>query len=121
MNQSTLRSKIYEIIFESDTPVGKGFDIILIFSILVSVFVVLLDSIAFYNERFGQLLYSLEWFFTILFTLEYFLRIYSIKKPVMYIRSFFGVIDLLSIIPTYISVFLPASRYLSVIRRKFVF
>ena len=116
MNQSTLRSKIYEIIFESDTPAGKGFDLILIFSILLSVFVVLLDSIAFYNERFGQLLYFLEWFFTILFTLEYFLRIYSIRKPVMYIRSFFGVIDFLSIIPTYISVFLPASRYLSVIR-----
>ena len=116
MNNIRLKNKLYKIIFESDTPAGKGFDLLLIASILLSVIVVLLDSVEYYNNLYGEALYVMEWFFTLLFTIEYFLRIYCIGKPVMYIRSFFGVIDLLSIIPTYISVFLPASRYLSVIR-----
>ena len=109
MNNTGLKNKLYDIIFESDTPAGKGFDLLLIVSILLSVIVVLLDSVQYYNIRYGNILYLLEWFFTILFTIEYFFRIYCIGKPVMYIRSFFGVIDFLSIIPTYISVFLPAS------------
>ena len=116
MNNYSLKSKLYEIIFESDTPAGKGFDLLLIISILFSVVVVFFDSVEYYNERFGTLLYILEWFFTILFTMEYFLRIYCIGKPVLYIRSFFGIIDLLAILPTYLSIFVPASRYLSVIR-----
>ena len=116
MNNTSLKNKLYDIIFESDTPAGKGFDLLLIVSILLSVIVVLLDSVQYYNIRYGNILYLLEWFFTILFTIEYFFRIYCIGKPVMYIRSFFGVIDFLSIIPTYTSIFLPASRYLSVIR-----
>ena len=116
MNHPTIKEKIYEIIFESDTSAGKGFDLILIVSILFSVIVVFLDSVEYYNERYGAILYVLEWLFTIIFTVEYFLRIYSIGRPSMYMRSFFGIIDLLSIIPTYISIFLPASRYLSVIR-----
>ena len=116
MNNTKLKNKIYKIIFESDTPAGKGFDLLLIVSILLSVVVVMLDSIHDYSSRFGETLYIMEWFFTLVFTIEYFLRIYCIGKPVMYIRSFFGVIDFLSIIPTYISIFLPASRYLSVIR-----
>ena len=116
MNNTNLKNKLYEIIFESDTPAGKGFDLLLIASILLSVIVVLLDSVQYYNNLYGEALYVMEWFFTLLFTIEYFLRIYCIGKPVMYIRSFFGVIDFLSIIPTYISIFLPASRYLSVIR-----
>ena len=110
------RKKLYDIIFESDTPSGKGFDLLLIISILLSVLVVLFDSVTYYNEKYSAILYTLEWVFTIIFTVEYFLRIYSIGKPIMYIRSFYGVIDLLSILPTYISIFLPASRYLSVIR-----
>ena len=111
-----MRKKIYEIIFESDTPMGKGFDLVLIISILLSVFVVFIDSVQYYNNLYSKELYILEWFFTILFTIEYFLRIYCIRKPLMYVKSFFGVIDLLSIIPTYISLFFPVSRYLSVIR-----
>ena len=78
--------------------------------------VVLIDSVDYYNEKHGGILYLLEWFFTILFTLEYFLRIYFIGKPVMYMRSFFGLVDLVSIIPTYISLVFPASRFLTVIR-----
>ena len=116
MTEKNLKAKLYEIIFESDTPAGKGFDLLLIVSILVSVIVVFLDSVHYYNQRYGEVLYFLEWTFTILFTIEYFLRIYSIGNPVKYIYSFFGIIDLLSIIPTYISIFVPASRYLSVIR-----
>ena len=111
-----MRKKIYEIIFKSDTPMGKGFDIVLIISILLSVFVVFIDSVQYYNNLYSKELYILEWFFTIIFTIEYFLRIYCIRKPLMYVKSFFGIIDLLSIIPTYISVFFPVSRYLSVIR-----
>ena len=116
MNNTKLKNKLYKIIFESDTPAGKGFDLLLIVSILLSVIVVLLDSVQYYNSRYGEVLYVMEWIFTLLFSIEYFLRIYCIGKPVMYIRSFFGIIDFLSIIPTYISIFIPASRYLSVIR-----
>ena len=106
---SALKNKLYKIIFESDTPAGKGFDLLLIVSILLSVVVVLLDSVQYYNNLYGEALYVMEWIFTLLFTIEYFLRIYCIGKSGMYI-------DFLSIIPTYISIFIPASRYLSVIR-----
>ncbi len=116
MNNQTLKDKLYEIIFESDTPAGKRFDVLLIISILLSVIIVLLDSVQFYNNKYGDILYMMEWIFTILFTIEYFLRIYCIKRPYLYTKSFFGIIDLLSILPTYISIILPASRYLSVIR-----
>ena len=116
MTNNSFKNKLYVIIFESDTPAGKGFDLLLIGSILLSVIVVLLDSVQYYNNLYGEILYIMEWFFTLLFTIEYFLRIYCIGKPVLYIKSFFGIIDVLSIIPTYISIFLPASRYLSVIR-----
>ena len=116
MTNNSLKNKLYKIIFESDTPAGKGFDLLLIVSILFSVIVVLLDSVQNYNNLYGKTLYIMEWFFTILFTIEYFIRIYCIGKPILYIKSFYGIIDFLSIIPTYISIFLPASRYLSVIR-----
>ena len=111
-----MKSHLYEIIFESDTPAGKRFDLLLIFSILISVIVVMLDSVESYHQQYNEILYVLEWFFTIIFTIEYFLRIYCIGRPLLYMRSFFGIIDLLSILPTFISIFLPASRYLSVIR-----
>ena len=116
MNNTKLKNKLYEIIFESDTPAGKGFDLLLIVSILLSVIVVFLDSVQYYNNRYGETLYIMEWFFTLLFTIEYFIRIYCIGKPILYIKSFYGVIDFLSIIPTYISIFIPASRYLSIIK-----
>jgi voltage-gated potassium channel len=116
MTEKALKAKLYEIIFESDTPAGKGFDLLLIVSILASVIVVFLDSVQHYNARYGEILYFMEWVFTILFTVEYFFRIYCIGRPVKYMGSFFGIIDLMSILPTYISIFIPASRYLSVIR-----
>ena len=116
MNNQALRNKLYKIIFRSDTPAGKGFDVLLIVSILLSVIVVMLDSVQYYNNKYGDILYIMEWIFTLLFTVEYFLRIYCINRPLIYMRSFFGIIDILSIIPTYISIFFPASRYLSIIR-----
>ncbi|MGE4519745.1 MAG: ion transporter [Desulfobacteraceae bacterium] len=110
------RNRLHEIIFEADTKAGKIFDIILIISITASVLVVMADSVASLNSSFGNYFYAAEWFFTILFTAEYFLRIISVKKPLKYCFSFFGIIDLLAVIPTYISILIPASRYLLVIR-----
>ena len=116
MSDLTFRQKLYDIIFESDTPAGKGFDVLLIVSIMLSVVIVLLDSVTYYNEKYGEILYMMEWFFTILFTMEYCLRVYCIKRPLMYATSFFGIIDLLAILPTFIGIFFPAYRYLSVVR-----
>ncbi len=93
---SSLRQTLYRIIFEADTPAGKWFDIILILSIIISVMVVMLDSVSSINEVYGRLLFSLEWFFTLLFTMEYLLRIFCTRTPVKYATSFFGVIDLLA-------------------------
>ena len=95
MNNQSFKDKLYEIIFESDTPAGKRFDLLLIIGILLSVIIVLLDSVQFYNNKYGNILYLMEWIFTIFFTIEYFLRIYCIKRPALYITSFFGIIDLL--------------------------
>lgn len=114
--KQNLRDKLYEIIFEADTPAGKWFDIILLWAILTSVLVVFLESIAVLRISYGILFYYLEWFFTILFTVEYGLRIFSTRKPLRYIFSFYGVIDLLAILPTYLSLVIAGSQYLLVIR-----
>jgi voltage-gated potassium channel len=107
---------LHEVIFEADTPAGKAFDILLIVSILASVAVVLLDSIGPVRQAHGGLLYGLEWFFTLLFTLEYLLRLICVGRPLKYAVSFFGIVDLLAIVPTYLSLVLPGSQYLLVIR-----
>jgi len=110
------RIRLHEIIFEADTPMGRAFDILLIFSILLSVLAVMLDSIVSVSESYGSLLIAAEWFFTILFTIEYLLRLLCVGRPLKYATSFFGVIDLLSVLPTYLSLLLPGSRYLLVVR-----
>jgi voltage-gated potassium channel len=110
------RAKVHEIIFEADTRAGKLFDVILMISIVISVAVVMLDSIASFRAEYHSLFLYLEYFFTALFTLEYILRIYSIKKPKNYIFSFFGIIDLLSVLPTYLTVLLPGAQSLLIIR-----
>jgi voltage-gated potassium channel len=110
------RMVLHEVIFEADTPVGKGFDIVLIVSILASVTAVMLDSISLVRLQHGRLLYGIEWFFTLLFTLEYLLRLLCVGRPAKYAFSFYGVVDLLAIIPTYLSLALPGSHYLLVIR-----
>lgn len=110
------RNRVHEIIFEADTPAGRWFDILLIASILVSVVVVMLDSVSSLKQQHGEMLVDLEWFFTILFTIEYIFRLISVGRALKYATSFFGIIDLLAILPTYVSILFPASRFLTVIR-----
>ncbi|MBU1340453.1 MAG: ion transporter [Proteobacteria bacterium] len=111
-----MQHRLHEIIFEADTPAGKWFDVILILSILFSVLVVMLDSVAQIKIRYGALLYPLEWGFTLLFTLEYVLRLSCVRRPGRYAISFLGIVDLLAILPTYLSLILPGSQYMIVIR-----
>src|SRR5262249_52147729 len=110
------KTRLHEIIFEAETPAGKAFDIGLILTILLSVLVVMLESIAGIRQQYGPVLAALEWGFTIAFTIEYLLRLYCVGKPLRYASSFYGVVDLLAIIPTYLSVFLLGTQYLLVIR-----
>ena len=105
-----------DVIFEADTPAGKAFDVGLIICILVSVVAVLLDSVAALHAEYGDLLLTIEWFFTILFTVEYALRLWCIEHTARYARSFYGIVDLLGILPTYISIFVADTQYLLVIR-----
>ncbi|MEE9349932.1 MAG: ion transporter [Flavobacteriaceae bacterium] len=112
----TLKEKLHEVIFEADTKAGKLFDIILLIIIILSVIVVMLDSVKSINEKYGELLLMLEWSFTVIFTFEYFLRIYTIGKPLKYIFSFYGIVDLFAILPTYIGLFFPNTRYFAVVR-----
>jgi len=110
------RLRLHEIIFEADTPAGKLFDIALILAIILSVIAVMFDSVAEVREQHGRLLYVTEWFFTLLFTAEYALRIVSLGNPARYILSFYGLVDLIAILPTYLSLLVPGSQYLMVIR-----
>ncbi len=110
------REVLFEIIFEADTPAGKWFDLVLIVAILLSVATVMLDSVSSVRDRYGAWLYAVEWLFTILFTVEYVLRLLCVGKPVRYAVSFFGIVDLLAIVPTYLSLVIFGSRYLAVVR-----
>ena len=110
------RERLFHVIFEADTPAGKWFDIGLILCILASVLAVMLDSVKAISLHYGALLYGLEWFFTALFTIEYLLRLSCTRRPLSYAVSFFGLVDLVSIIPTYLSIILPAGKYFLVIR-----
>ncbi len=96
----SLREKIYRVIFGTDTPAGQYFDIPLIYLILLSVLAIILDSIDAVNSQYGLWLFRLEWLFTILFSLEYLMRIYSSPKPMHYVFSSYGLVDLLSVLPT---------------------
>ena len=113
---SKWRKKLHEIIFEADTSAGKLFDVVLICAIILSVIVVILDSVAIYQEKIGVYLYAAEWVFTVMFSVEYILRLLSVRRPLRYARSFFGVIDILSILPTYFSLFFPGVQYLLSVR-----
>ncbi|MDH5716287.1 MAG: ion transporter [Spirochaetia bacterium] len=110
------RNKIHEIIFEADTKSGRLFDIILFNSIIASVILVSLDSVESIRKNNEELLILLEWFFTILFSIEYILRIISVRKVWPYLFSFYGIIDFLSIVPTYLSLIMPGSQYFLVLR-----
>ena len=110
------RARLHEIIFEADTPAGKAFDVALLICIVISVVAVLLESVSSIRLHHGPLLRSIEWIITILFTVEYVLRILTVGKPLRYIFSFFGLVDLLAILPTYLSLLFTGAQSLLVIR-----
>jgi voltage-gated potassium channel len=114
--ETGLRHRLYEIIFEADTLAGRIFDIALFIGIFCSVALTILSSVAEINDQLGDWLSRLNWMFTFLFTVEYILRLYCAKKPARYARSFFGVVDLLAVLPSYLSPFIPGTRFLDVIR-----
>lgn len=116
MAYTKFKARIHEIIFEADTKAGKNFDIILLILIIISIVATMLETVASIKLNYGDYLISLEWILTIVFTLEYILRVYSSKKPFSYIFSFYGLVDLMSIFPTYFGIFYPNTRAMSVIR-----
>ena len=110
------RLRLYTIIFEADTPVGRMFDIGLIIMVLMSIVAVVTDSIPFFHRHFGSHLAGLEWFFTIAFTIELLLRLLCVRKPMKYVLSFNGLVDLCSILPSYLMLVFPHAAYLMSIR-----
>lgn len=116
IQKTSWKDRLHEIIYEADTKAGKFFDVVLLFAILASILLVMLESVESINNKYGQLLNIAEWVITILFSLEYILRIVSIKKPILYIFSFYGIIDLLSTIPKYLSMFFIGSSHFAALR-----
>jgi voltage-gated potassium channel len=116
MKLQTTKAWLFEVIFGTQTPAGRIYDISLIVIILLSVLVLIIDSIEGIPERVEFVLWSLEWLFTLLFTLEYLLRLWISPRPVVYARSFYGVIDLLAILPSYLSLLFSGAQYLLLIR-----
>lgn len=114
--RNSWRTRLHEIIFEADTPLGKAFDVALLLAIVASVFTVMLESVDAFDSRYHKTLTALEWLFTIVFSIEYILRLICVRRPQHYARSFFGIIDLLAILPAYVSLFVPGAQQLLVIR-----
>ena len=111
-----LRGRLYTIIFEAETRAGRLFDLTLIIAILLSVLVVMLDSVQAISTRYGDVLGALEWFFTLMFTAEYLARLYCVRRPLRYATSFFGIIDFLSVVPTYLAMLMPGAHVLLDVR-----
>lgn len=111
-----MRKHIYNIVFKHDTKLGRRFDVVLLWLILFSVLLVIIESIQEVNQAFFAEFYTIEWVLTILFTFEYFLRVWSSPKPLKYIFSFWGIIDFLAIVPTYFAIFFQGYHYLLTIR-----
>jgi voltage-gated potassium channel len=112
----TLRARTAEIIFGHDTWGGRAFDVALIVAILLSVLVVMLETVTDLRDRHGEFLRTAEWFFTLLFTAEYLVRLWCTDRPLRYARSFFGVVDLVSVLPTWLSAVLPGTQALLTVR-----
>ena len=110
------RLRLYRVIFESDTPAGRLFDKVIVAAILVSVAIVIADSVPQWHERYRAGFEAAEWFFTALFTLEYLARLLSVKHQLRYVRSFFGIVDLLAVLPTYLALFFPGLHALIDVR-----
>ncbi|MBW2244366.1 MAG: ion transporter [Deltaproteobacteria bacterium] len=114
--QKGWQNRLFTIIFEADTPAGKRFDVILIAVIAISILAVMLESVEAAQAKYGSALRIMEWVITVFFTIEYALRLSCVERPANYARSFFGVIDLLAILPSFVSLVLPGSQSLLVIR-----
>jgi voltage-gated potassium channel len=111
-----LRRHMYDVIFEADTPAGRRFDIALVGAIMLSILVVVLDSVPRLHREHADLLQAFEWGFTVLFTLEYLARVTCVQRPWRYATGFYGVIDLLAVLPSYFSLMMPGAAYLLDIR-----
>lgn len=114
--QKSWRSRLQEIIYESNTMAGKAFDIALLCAILISTLVVMLDSVPSLHRQYGRLFLTIEWVFTILFTIEYILRLMTVQRPLLYAISFMGIIDIMAVIPSYLSFFIAGTQSLLVLR-----
>lgn len=110
------KETLYIVIFGTETPAGRRFDLALIFVILLSISVLFLDSISAIHAQIGPLLYNLEWAFTLLFTLEYGVRVYCAQNRLAYMRSFYGLIDMLAVLPNYLVLFIPGANFLLMVR-----
>jgi voltage-gated potassium channel len=110
------RARLAHIVFESDDSASRAFDVVLLVLIVASVVVALLDSVASYRLAYGNILIFLEWMFTILFTVEYVLRVWLTRRTKGYVLSFYGIVDLLAVLPTYISLLVGGTHFLTVIR-----
>ena len=113
---STWRDRLHETIYESNTPAGKAFDVSLLILIFISILIVMFDSVDTLHNKYGDIFWTIEWVVTILFTIEYILRLISINQPKRYIFSFLGMVDLLAILPTYLSILIPGAQALLVMR-----
>ncbi len=111
-----LRTRVFQVIFESDTPLAKGFDIALIGVILTSVLVVMLESVPSLEAAYGAWFRHFEWGFTLLFTIELAIRLYCLERPWQYLKSFYGIIDLVAILPTWLALVIPGAQSLVVVR-----
>lgn len=111
-----LKNKLYHIVFETETKAGKRFDVVLLWLILISIIIVMLESVPELGEKFTKVFFIVEWVLTILFTIEYLLRIYISHKPLKYVFSFWGLIDFLSILPTWLSLVYTGYHYLLIVR-----
>lgn len=116
MRNDLIRERLYTIIFEHDTRAGRLFDVALIVAIMTSVVLVMIDSVEVFRGRYGGMLRAAEWFFTILFTIEYILRLWSARSTRGYTLSFYGIVDLVAVLPTYLAVFFPAGRFFTIVR-----
>jgi voltage-gated potassium channel len=114
--QGGRRARVYDIVFETDTPAGRRFDIVLVCAILLSILVVVLDSVPGISAQWNTLMHVLEWVFTLLFTAEYLVRLWCVRRPWRYASSFYGLVDLVSVLPTYASLLVPGSSLLLDIR-----
>ena len=116
MSKQRFKDRLYVTIFEADTPGGKLFDVLLFVAIMASVLLTMLSSVKSIQESYGFWLFALNGLFTLVFSVEYALRLYCSPRPLRYARSFFGIVDLLAVLPFYLSLIIPSTRFLDVIK-----